>query len=366
MSLSVLQVTARFAPDSGGIETHVAEVVRRLSAEPDLTVGVLATDRSRALPPVEDVDGVHVERVAAYPQERDYYVAPGLWKRVTRGPEQLVHLQGVHTAVPVLGALACLRSGKPYVVTLHTGGHSSPARHGLRGLQWRVLGPLLRRAAVVIGVSEHEADLFHRLSGVPRERLRVVRNGGALPLPPTDVPPLEGPVLLSLGRLERYKGHHRLVEALPSLLTTHPGARVVVLGRGPYEDELRALAERLGVADRVEIGFVEGGDRAQMARRISEASVVALLSDYEAHPVAVMEALTLRKPVLVTTTSGLTELVTAGLALGTSADPGPEEVAAGVRAQLDDPVLPPEGFRLPTWDECAAALAGIYREVLRA
>ena len=53
--------------------------------------------------------------------------------------------------------------------------------------------------------------------------------------------------MLSSGRLERYKGHHRAIEALPLLRSTHPDAHLVILGGGPYEAELRALAERLGV-----------------------------------------------------------------------------------------------------------------------
>ena len=359
-------MTARMAPDSGGIETHVYEVTRRMAAEPDLEVTVLTTDRTHNLPRHEEVDGFQLVRVNAFPQKRDYYVAPGLWRRIVRGDEDLVHLQGVHSAVPVLGALACLRARRRFLITLHTGGHSSPGRHRLRSLQWRVLGPLLRRAELVIGVSEHEAKLFTQLAGLDPRRVTVIRNGGALPQVPDDAVPADAaaPVLLSLGRLEQYKGHHRLIEALPVVQRTLPGARVVILGHGPYEAELRALATRLGVQDSVEITFVEGEDRTGMARRLWSASVVALLSDYEAHPVAVMEALTLRRPVVVARTSGLVELEDAGLVRSVAADATAEQVAAALLAQLEDPVLPPEGFALPTWDECAAALAEAYRRTV--
>lgn len=362
--LRVLEVTARMAPDSGGIETHVYEVTRRLVEDPTVEVSVLTTDRSHRLPRHEVVEGFALERVDAHPQGRDYYVAPGLWRRIVQGDEDLVHLQGVHSAVPVLAALACIRARRPFLVTLHTGGHSSTSRHRLRSLQWRVLGPLLRRARLVIGVSEHEAALFTELARLDPARVRVIRNGGALPEVPQDAVPSDAtdPVLLSLGRLERYKGHHRLIEALPHVRRTHPTARVVVLGRGPYEEELHDLAARLGVEDAVEIAFVEGEDRTGMARRLVGASVVALLSDYEAHPVAVMEALTLRRPVLVARTSGLVELEQAGLVRAVAADAGPEDVAAALVRQLEDPLLPPDGFTLPTWDDCAAALADAYRE----
>ena len=57
-----------------------------------------------------------------------------------------------------------------------------------------------------------------------------------------------GPTILSLGRLVRYKGHHRVIEALPHLLKVDPTINLLILGQGPYGAKLRKLAERLGVS----------------------------------------------------------------------------------------------------------------------
>jgi len=57
-----------------------------------------------------------------------------------------------------------------------------------------------------------------------------------------------------------------------------------------------------------------------MAEMLSQAMLVALLSEYEAHPVAVMEALALRRPVLVADTSGMRELAEQGFARSVSLD----------------------------------------------
>jgi len=311
----VLQVTARYFPDGGGIETHVSEVCRRLVTR-GVSVAVLTTDRSRELPAELHDDGFLVERVPAWPRHRDYYLAPAIWGRVRRGPEDVVHCQGVHTLVPVVAMVAALSVRKPFVVTFHTGGHSQGHRNAMRGVQFRLLSPLLRRAEALIGVSRFERDLFQDVVRAPDDRMHVIRNGGSLPPADVGVPTGTGTVLLSVGRLERYKGHHRLIEALPHLLEDHPDARVVVLGTGPYEDDLRSLAVALGVEDRVEITSIAGDDRAAMATRMAAAAVVVMLSDYEAHPVAVMEALTLGRPVLVLRTSGLTELADDGLVAG--------------------------------------------------
>ena len=356
----VLEVTARYFPDGGGIETHVREVSRRLAAR-GARVRVLTTDRTRELPSTYVDEGFTVERVHAWPKRRDYYLAPRIWRRVVDGPEQIIHCQGVHTLVPVVAMAAAVRAKKPLVVTFHTGGHSLDHRNALRSMQFRLLSPLLRRASVLIGVSRHERDLFADLVDAPPAQMRVIRNGGSLPH--VDIPESDDMVLMSIGRLERYKGHNRLIEALPEIHRTHPEARVVILGSGPYESELRDLAERLGVVDHVEITNIPGDDRTVMARRVAAATIVVMLSDYEAHPVAVMEALTLGRPVLALRNSGLTELADDGLVVGIDADSDSSEVAAAIMTMLTSPAGAGAAAPLPTWDSCADELLAVYRDL---
>ena len=360
----VTMVTARCQPEIGGIESHVAEVAARL-ARRGWDLEVLTTDRSGGLARTERVAGYVVRRVRAFPARRDWYLAPGIFWSLLRHRRELVHVQGVHTLVPVVAMLACLLRRTPFVLTFHTGGSSSSFRHRARGTQFRLLAPLLRRARVLVGVSDHERVLFDEVLGEPG-RVRLVRNGGTLPVvavPDSDAADVQEPVLVSIGRLERYKGHHRVIEALPHLLPHHPDVRVEVLGSGPYEQDLLALAEQLGVADRVAIHFVPPPDRAAMARRLARTSVVCLISDYEAHPVAVMEALSLGRPVVVARTSGLTELVERGWAVGVEAEAAPQVVADALLAQLERPVGP-DPSELPTWETCVDGLEEVYAETL--
>jgi glycosyltransferase involved in cell wall biosynthesis len=328
-------------------------------------VTVVATDRTHQLPTRETVAGVTIRRVRAWPRSRDYYLAPGLWRVIATGEHDLVHLQGVHTLVPVLGMLACLVHRRPFVLTLHTGGHSAAIRGRLRAAQWRLLGPLLRRAQRLVAVAEFEADLFTGLLRLPPGRIQVIRNGGTLPgSGGGSVESLDGsPLIVSLARLERYKGHHRLIEAMPRLLETMPNARALILGTGPYERELRELAARLGVADQVSIDFVPPSDRDRLAGILRRADLVVLLSEYEAHPVAVMEAVALGCSVLVTINSGLAELVDEGLCSGVSDSATADEVAAAlvVESGRDRPRPP---VRLPDWDQCADEVLELYRTVL--
>jgi glycosyltransferase involved in cell wall biosynthesis len=356
----VAMVTTRAQPEIGGIESHVAEVARRLVAA-GVEVEVLTTDRGGDLPRVERAEGYVVRRFRAYPRDRDWYLSPGLFLAVLRSRVDLVHVQGVHTLVPPLAMLASILRRIPFVLTFHSGGSSSAFRSRSRGLQFRLLAPLLRRARALVGVSDYEVSRFASVVG-DSPRVRLIRNGGSLPVLHEAVSP-DPDLVVSAGRLEHYKGHHRVIEALPHLLETRPEARLEILGSGPYEAELRALAERLGLADRVSVRFVPPVDRAGMARSLARAGVVALLSDYEAHPVAVMEALVVGRPVVVSRTSGLTEIAERGWARGIAPDATPAETAAALAAQLAAPVVPAL-HELPTWEGCAGALADLYDEVL--
>jgi glycosyltransferase involved in cell wall biosynthesis len=302
-ALRILLVSARYAPYVGGTETHVHEVGKRMrAAGHDVTV--LTTDPSKKLPTHEEHDGLHVRRVAAYPANRDYYFAPGLYPIITQGHWDVVHLQGYHTLVAPLTMLATIVSKTPFVVSFHSGGHSSQVRTNARGLQRLLLRPLLNKAARLICVSQFEADFFTEHLGIDRSRFVVIPNGSQLPKLSSEVKPSTDSLIVSPGRLERYKGHQHAILALPKVLEQKPNARLRIVGTGPYEADLRQLAEATGVADKVEIGGIPADDRQGMAALLSQASLVVLFSEYEAHPVAVMEALSLGWSVLVSDTSG--------------------------------------------------------------
>ena len=237
-------ITTRSQPEIGGIESHVAEVAGRIAAR-GYELEVLTTDRSGSLPKRERIDGYTVRRFRAFPASRDWYFSPGLFWAALRTKYDLVHVQGIHTLVPPLAMVAAILRRTPFLLTFHTGGNSSAFREKARRTQFRILSPLLRRAHTLIGVSFYEARRFEEIVGLPEGAITVIRNGGSLPPVREAVAPERG-LVTSVGRLERYKGHHKAIEALPYLLKTHPDARVDILGSGPYEDELLGARRRAG------------------------------------------------------------------------------------------------------------------------
>jgi glycosyltransferase involved in cell wall biosynthesis len=354
----VLMVCPRFLPETGGTETHVYEVARRLAALGGFEITVLATDRSRRLPRKDVVEGIAVLRVPSWPSSRDYYLAPGIAAVIRQRGWDLVHCQGIHTPVPFLAMLSAQTAGLPYLVTFHTGGHSSRLRNAMRTTQWRLAGPLLRNAASLIAVSSFEAATLTRHARLEDKPVIVIRNGGALPPPRIGTSAVSGRII-STGRLERYKGHHRVIQALPHVIREVPQAHLLILGTGPYESNLRKLARRLGVSDRVTIKHLPPADRQTMATTLAESSVVAALSDYEAHPVAVMEALRAARPVVGHDIAGIGELVAEGWVRGVSPGAPPAAIARElIKAMSSSP--PMDRAQLPSWDSCADQVARVY------
>src|SRR5579859_5854363 len=119
----ILAVTPQYLPHIGGVERYVHEVYTRL-ASAGIDITILTTDPTGRSPRSERIDGVQVVRVPAWPRHRDYYFAPEIYKIVSRGDWDLVHVQSYHTFVAPLAMLAAHRRNVPYVVTFHGGGHS--------------------------------------------------------------------------------------------------------------------------------------------------------------------------------------------------------------------------------------------------
>jgi len=186
--------------------------------------------------------------------------------------------------------------------------------------------------AISCGIADQLADRF----GVPRDRLTVIYNPldlqrigrCALEAPPVDLP---ARFIVGVGRLHPAKGFDVLIRAFDVIRKT-VDVDLVILGNGSLEGELRGLAARLGVADRVHFLGFSANPWAIMSR----AEVFCLSSNYEGFGHVVAEALACRTPVV-----------------STDCDFGPSEIlqdgGCGVLAPVGD----------------AAALGSVLLQVLR-
>jgi len=177
----------------------------------------------------------------------------------------------------------------------------------------------LRCAARVVAVSESLRQDAIGL-GLAPERVRVIENGIDpelfRPIPRLEARrllglPDEGPLLVSVGTLAPRKGFHLVLEAVAALAPRFPGIRFAMVGgagpEGAMEEELRALAARLGIPFRAI--FAGSRSRAELAAWYSAADLFVLASAHEGCPNVVLEALACGTPVVATPVGNVPEIL---------------------------------------------------------
>lgn len=150
---------------------------------------------------------------------------------------------------------------------------------------------------------------------IAEDRISILPNGFDLPAldaalaAASPLPGFEGRFVIgNAGRLNRQKGQHLLLHLLHRLTQRGLDAAVVIAGSGEREEELKKLADALGLGDRALFpGFME--DLAPFWQSID---LFALTSLWEGFGNVVIEAMLARKPVFAFAVSNIPELVQEG------------------------------------------------------
>jgi glycosyltransferase involved in cell wall biosynthesis len=174
---------------------------------------------------------------------------------------------------------------------------------------------IARAADAVIVVSQEDERTMIDAGGIPPEKIRLVRNGIAPPMPSGSdvrgelaIPP-DAQVVGAVAVLRPEKALDVLVAAAALLTAEFPHLRILIAGGGPEEARLRALVRELGLDETV----VLLGLRRDVADVLAAVDVVALSSDREGTPLAVMEAMAAAKPVVATRVGGIPDLIEDGV-----------------------------------------------------
>jgi glycosyltransferase involved in cell wall biosynthesis len=145
--------------------------------------------------------------------------------------------------------------------------------------------------------------------------------------------PARAVTVLNVGRLSAEKGQDLLLRAVAALVPEFPGVRLQFAGIGPLESALRALANELGIAQRVEfLGYI-----ADMPKLYSEVDLVVQSSLTEGLPNVILEAAYLRVPIVATSVGGTDEVVAHGRSAWLLRPGSLAELTAGLREYLRRP-----------------------------
>ena len=252
---------------------------------------------------------------------------------------------------PLLWTRAALNTFRPNIVHAHLF-HASvlvaalPSKGAIRvlthhnGSVFRDVGPrwrsrpdrwAARRYDHVVGVSEAVTDFLCHSYGLDSDKLSTIRNGwSGTPLPPSPEPGL----VVSVAHLRPEKGQDLLLRAFRDVASSQEVARLVLVGDGPLREYLKAMAQSLGLDDRVEfVGYVKN-----VWPYLQRAAVYTQPSRSEPLGIAALEAMAAGRPVVASATGGLIELVTAET--GILVPPNdPDALASAILLFLGSPAL---------------------------
>lgn len=177
----------------------------------------------------------------------------------------------IHAHSPVLDALPALRVGKrhgiPVVYEVRAFWEDAAVDHGTTTegsprywLSRNIETYAFRHADAVTCICEGlRADIAAR--GIPAEKITVIPNAVDIEKFPLGSPADEAlksslglagtRVLGFIGSFYAYEGLDLMLAALPQILAQAPDVRVLLVGGGPQEDNLKQQAKHLGIADKI-------------------------------------------------------------------------------------------------------------------
>lgn len=207
----------------------------------------------------------------------------------------------------ILGRIAGKRLGIPTITTAHGWLFDHPPVGRRQRTVWSIekrMAPLARR---IVTVCESDRQLAIDSGVSDPERFVTIYN--AMPDVADSLradPSANPPRLLMVARFAPQKDHATLFRALATLLDLDWTLDLV--GSGPQEETVRALAGSLGLSDRIR--FL--GMREDVPRLIAESQAYLLISHWEGFPRSILEALRGGLPVVATDVGGVREAVLDG------------------------------------------------------
>jgi len=375
----------------------VFELCRHLSPHFDVTVLTPAAGRA---PEADTLSGVTVRRFHYFwPRSLERLTDGAILENLSRRPwlflqapflvlcELVAALRLARTTRPdvihahwfvpqgIVAVLVGRILGIPVVLTAHGGDV-----YGLRGrLLDAVRKAVASRCEAVTVVSRDMAANLPKVTSRRGERPKVMPMG-------VDTQRFAGAqarngdseqTVLFVGRLARKKGVEYLIRALPTVLSRHPTARLLVVGDGPCRGELEALSSQLRLQDSVRFAGAQPPATLprfyQSSRLFVGPSVVTRSGDTEAFGLVFAEAMAAGLPVVGTAVGGIPEVVIAGRT-GLVVEPqSPGSLAAAINRLLDSPAEAGKmgalgrrwARRKFDWRQVARGYAGVLAQAAR-
>ena len=272
--MKILHVLDHSIPLHSGYTFRTAAILREQRKLGWETFHLTSPKQKHSPADEETVDGLHFYRTRYTPGNLPVLSELGLMQALTGRLDTVaraIRPDVIHAHSPVLNAIPALRVGRrlgiPVVYEVRAFWEDAAVDHGTsraNGLRYRISHALetqaFRQADHVTTICEGlRRDIVGR--GIPEDRVTVIPNavdaerfrmgGQADPGLQAELGLTGCRVLGFLGSFYAYEGLSLLLEAFPRIIRQAPDVRILLVGGGPQEDNLKEQARQLGIADKV-------------------------------------------------------------------------------------------------------------------
>lgn len=332
--MRVAFLSSTWYPETGGGIVHVEELARRLESNYGCSVDIItmttdsSTDTICGSDRIVQISGSDTE----YRFLNELRYLAGVLSELWSTEYDIVHAH-TNTATIPLQIIRVLKN-VPVVFTVH--GANLNFNVTYTGSRIDSLYSLVRKIILkkfqydsVISVSKELADTLSKYHNT----VSYIPNG-------VDVDEFPKPTsygtneILFVGRLRPKKNPTMIVKTMKHVTGRYPEAQLHVVGEGPLLPEIRSLVVELGISDNVNVhGYVTDEELNELYDRCS---VLSLVSDWEGHPLVLLEAWASGMVVVGSDVEGIREYV-APVPFGELITPGEvKELAEKINSLLDD------------------------------
>ncbi len=267
---------------------------------------------------IEQHSGFAVCRLQAGPEVGIVPLVLGLFPTLMKRKFDIIHGHDFYAASSFYGAVASQAKQIPFVLTQHN--DQLPAKV-VNALLYRANGHTIGRYIFSCSrkiIALNSAIRTHLVTmGADESKIEMIPNAVDTRLFSPDCESflestcgISKPAVLFVGRLVEDKGVRYLMQAFAEVVETVPHAKLVIVGRGPQETELRKLQESLALKNVFFLGAVESRF---MPNVYVGSDVLVLPSVHEPFGNVVVEAMACGIPVVGSYIGGIKDTIVHGV-----------------------------------------------------
>ena len=308
--MKILFFVGVYLPRTGGVPINTHKMVSHL-IDKGLDIRVLAPhekgDERLSTP-------YHIYRYPRSPIKHFFSRSYIFWlyNIYKEWPFDLIHCHGVDPA-GYCTAYYKKFTNIPYIVTLRKSNIFKKNTHFFNKRRNKRANIALTNADKITAISKKIFQIVEN-SGVPSSKIVYIPHG-IDPSVCEKITPINwhNPYVLSVGRLVKFKGFDLLIKAFYEISKKCPNLDLIIIGKGPKEQELRSLIKTLNIENRV---YLVGEKRGEEKYAFYKGALFYVFSSYpgsEGFPNVILEAMAAQLPIISTKVSGAEDVIVDGV-----------------------------------------------------